>query len=130
MGLGLALGAKHADPSRTVVCTIGDGAFHYNPVVASFGAAQEHGLPLLVVLFNNAGYSSQKNDVANYYPEGRAVQAGKVIGTPELRYRFSSSSASKIRLAGESVIGLTIMPLSDRFTRSTSDACSAIERFL
>ena len=28
------------------------------------------------------------------------------------------------------MIGLTIMPLSDRLTRSTSDACSSIERFL
>ena len=65
-----------------MVCTIGDGAFHYNPVVASFGAAQEHGLPLLVVLFNNAGYLSQKSDVANYYPKGEAVRTGKVIGTP------------------------------------------------
>jgi acetolactate synthase-1/2/3 large subunit len=81
VGLGLALGAKHAHPSRTVVCTIGDGAFHYNPVVASFGAAQEHKLPLLVVLFDNAGYLSQKRDVGNYYPKGKAVQSGKVIGT-------------------------------------------------
>jgi acetolactate synthase I/II/III large subunit len=81
VGLALALGAKCAHPARTVVCTIGDGAFHYNPVVASFGAAQEHGLPLLVVLFDNAGYRSQKNDVANYFPAGMAVKAGKVIGT-------------------------------------------------
>jgi hypothetical protein len=28
------------------------------------------------------------------------------------------------------VIGFTIMPLSDRFTRSTSVACSSIDRFL
>ncbi len=28
------------------------------------------------------------------------------------------------------MIGSTIMPLSDRFTRSTSDACSSIDRFL
>jgi len=81
VGLGLALGAKYAHRRRTVVCTIGDGAFHYNPVVGSFGAAQEHRLPILVVLFNNAGYRSQKNDVANYYPKGRAVKAGKVVGT-------------------------------------------------
>jgi acetolactate synthase I/II/III large subunit len=81
VGLGLALGAKHAHPERTVVCTIGDGAFHYNPVVASFGAAQEHGLPLLVVLFNNAGYLSQKRDVSTYYPKGNAVAAGRVAGT-------------------------------------------------
>jgi acetolactate synthase-1/2/3 large subunit len=82
VGIGLALGAKYAHPGRTVVCTIGDGAFHYNPVVGSFGAAQEHGLPLMVVLFNNAGYRSQKNDVSNYYPKGEAVKAGRVIGTP------------------------------------------------
>ena len=53
-----------------------------------------------------------------------------VIGTPEIRYFFINSSASKIRLLGERVIGLTIMPLSDRFTRSTSDACSSTVRFL
>ena len=81
VGLGLALGAKYAHPRRTVVCTIGDGTFHYNPVVGSFGAAQEHRLPFLVVLFNNAGYRSQKGDVSNYYPQGVAAKAGKVIGT-------------------------------------------------
>ena len=81
VGLGLALGAKYAHPGRTVILTIGDGAFHYNPVVASFGAAQEHKLPLLVVLFNNAGYLSQKRDVATYYPKGEAVRTGKAAGT-------------------------------------------------
>ena len=35
-----------------------------------------------------------------------------------------------MRWVGESVIGLTIIPLSDRLTRSTSDACSSIDRFL
>ncbi|HEY5898399.1 MAG TPA: thiamine pyrophosphate-dependent enzyme, partial [Burkholderiales bacterium] len=82
VGLAMALGAKCAHPRRTVVCTIGDGAFHYNPVVASFGAAQEHRLPFLVVLFNNAGYLSQKMDVSHYYPQGNAARTGRVIGTP------------------------------------------------
>ncbi len=35
-----------------------------------------------------------------------------------------------MRCVGESVIGLTIMPLSERLTRSTSMACSSIDRFL
>jgi acetolactate synthase I/II/III large subunit len=81
VGLGLALGAKYAHRKSTVICTIGDGAFHYNPVVGSFGAAQEHGLPFLVVLFNNAGYRSQKGDVSTYYPQGEAARQGMVIGT-------------------------------------------------
>ncbi len=81
VGIATALGVKHAQPSRTVVCTIGDGAFHYNPVPGSFGAAQEHGLPILVVLFNNAGYLSQKSDVVTYFPQGTAVRSGRFAGT-------------------------------------------------
>jgi acetolactate synthase-1/2/3 large subunit len=81
VGLGLALGVKHAQPDRPVVCAIGDGAFHYNPVVGSFGAAQEHGLPMVVVLFDNAGYRSQKGDVATYFPGGAAVRTGRFAGT-------------------------------------------------
>jgi acetolactate synthase-1/2/3 large subunit len=81
MGLSLALGVKHAQPRRPVVATIGDGAFHYNPVLACFGASQELGLPILVVLFDNGGYLSQKNDVKNYYPDGAAVQTGRFAGT-------------------------------------------------
>lgn len=81
VGLGVALGVKQAEPARTVVCAIGDGAFHYNPVPASFGAAQEHALPIFVILFNNAGYLSQKTDVATYYPQGQAVKTGRFAGT-------------------------------------------------
>jgi acetolactate synthase-1/2/3 large subunit len=81
VGLGMALGVKHAQPERSVVCTIGDGAFHYNPVAGSFGAAQEHGLPILVVLFDNAGYLSQRTDVATYFPQGAAVRTGRFAGT-------------------------------------------------
>jgi acetolactate synthase I/II/III large subunit len=80
MGLGTALGAKLAYPDRTVVATIGDGAFNYNPVVASFGASQELRLPLLVVLFNNAGYLSQKLDVMREYPDGWAVRTKHFAG--------------------------------------------------
>ncbi|TAK80718.1 MAG: thiamine pyrophosphate-binding protein [Betaproteobacteria bacterium] len=81
VGLGVALGVKYAQPERTVIATIGDGAFHYNPVLASFGASQELGLPMLVVLFDNAGYLSQKTDVKTYYPDGSAVRTGRFAGT-------------------------------------------------
>jgi acetolactate synthase I/II/III large subunit len=81
MGLSVALGVKHAEPRRPVIVTIGDGAFHYNPVVACFGAAQELALPVLVLVFDNAGYLSQKTDVATYYPDGAAVKTGRFAGT-------------------------------------------------
>ena len=72
---------EHAAPERPVVLAIGDGSFYYNAVPAAFGACQELGLPLLVVLFDNGGYASQKNDVVREYPEGWAVRTGKFIGT-------------------------------------------------
>jgi acetolactate synthase I/II/III large subunit len=81
MGIGMALGVKAARPDRIVVNLIGDGAFHYNPVPGSFGAAQEHRLPILVVLFDNAGYRSQKGDVINEYPDGWAVKSNQFVGT-------------------------------------------------
>jgi acetolactate synthase-1/2/3 large subunit len=81
MGLGTALGVKNAHPQRPVVLTIGDGSFYYNAVVAAFGAAQELKLPLLVLLFDNAGYFSQKSDVVREYPDGWAVRTHRFVGT-------------------------------------------------
>ena len=81
MGLGTALGVKHALPDRPVVLAIGDGSFYYNAVPAAFGACQEHKLPLLVVLFDNGGYASQKNDVVREYPDGFAVRSDRFLGT-------------------------------------------------
>jgi thiamine pyrophosphate-dependent acetolactate synthase large subunit-like protein len=81
MGLGTALGVKYAHPKRTVVMLIGDGSFYYNPVLAAFGACQEHALPMLVVMFDNAGYFSQKGDVVREFPQGWAVRTNKFAGT-------------------------------------------------
>jgi len=81
MGLGTALGVKNAHPGKPVVLAIGDCSFYYNPVVAAFGACQELKLPLLVVLFDNQGYFSQKNDVVREYPNGWAVRTNKFAGT-------------------------------------------------
>jgi acetolactate synthase-1/2/3 large subunit len=64
-----------------VVQLIGDGSFNYNPVLAAFGCAQEHGLPFLVVMFNNSGYLSQKRGIPEHYPEGYAVKARTFVGT-------------------------------------------------
>jgi acetolactate synthase I/II/III large subunit len=80
-GLGEALGAKAAAPDRTVVATIGDGALNYNPVLAAFGASQEHRLPILVVVFNNSGYLSQKAGIPHHYPDGWAVKSRRFVGT-------------------------------------------------
>lgn len=80
-GLGTALGVKAAAPGRTVIALMGDGSFNYNPVLAALGFCQEHGMPILIVLFNNAGYLSQKRGIPRHYPEGWAVRSGTFAGT-------------------------------------------------
>jgi acetolactate synthase-1/2/3 large subunit len=56
-GLPTALGVKLALPDNLVVCITGDGGFNYNPVPACFGLAQQHKVPILVVICNNEGCS-------------------------------------------------------------------------
>jgi acetolactate synthase-1/2/3 large subunit len=68
-GLGVALGVKLANPSKTVLALEGDGSFNYNPVLACFGLAQEYSLPFLTILFNNQSYAAMKQH-GTYYPEG------------------------------------------------------------
>jgi len=72
---------KAGHPERTVIMVIGDGAFNYNPVLAALGACQEHRMPMLIVLFNNSGYLSQKSGVPHHYPEGWAVKSQTFVGT-------------------------------------------------
>ena len=51
-------------------------------------------------------------------------------GIPEILYFVISSHASPIVWSGSIVIGSTIIPLSERFTLSTSSACFSIDMFL
>lgn len=80
--------AKDATEVPPVVCLVGDGAFHYAPVVAAFGLAQQYGLGIIVVVCNNAGFQSQGWNVQKYFPQGAAVRTNNFIGrditpTPE-----------------------------------------------
>ena len=79
-GTGTALGVKAAFPKRPVLCLIGDGAFNYDPGLAALGVCQEHQLPIMIVLYNNYGYHSQKSGVPRFFPEGFAVRNQDFIG--------------------------------------------------
>ena len=79
-GTGTALGVKAANPKRPVLCLIGDGAFNYDPGLAALGVCQEHNLPIMIVLYNNYGYHSQKSGVPRFFPNGFAVKNQDFIG--------------------------------------------------
>jgi thiamine pyrophosphate-dependent acetolactate synthase large subunit-like protein len=75
-GLPNALGMKLAMPDQLVVAVVGDGSFHYNPVVACFGLCQERRMPILTVIFNNHGYASMQGGLAHHYPDGYGARGG------------------------------------------------------
>jgi thiamine pyrophosphate-dependent acetolactate synthase large subunit-like protein len=78
--LGTALGVKLAAPERPVVAVAGDGGFLYNPIVQALGAAKTHGLPILIVIFNNRGYQAMKTGHVHHYPKGVAVEFDQFYG--------------------------------------------------
>lgn len=79
-GLGYALGVKLAMPERHVVMTIGDGTFMYNPVVPALALADEHALPLLVIVVNNGKYSAMQYYHDKFYPNGTATSTKNYYG--------------------------------------------------
>jgi thiamine pyrophosphate-dependent acetolactate synthase large subunit-like protein len=82
VSLGYALGVKLAMKERPVVVLIGDGGFHYNPVPSCLGVAQEYGLPITVVVFNNQRYLSMERGLLRYYPDGASKKTGVHFGGP------------------------------------------------
>ena len=74
--LGLALGVKLASPQRPVAALMGDGSFLYNPITQALGVARESGLPILIVVFNNASYAAMKSLHLSFNPDGDAAKSG------------------------------------------------------
>jgi benzoylformate decarboxylase len=57
-GLPASVGIALADPSRPVVCLVGDGSFQYS--VQALWTAAQLGVRLLVVVLNNGEYAAMK----------------------------------------------------------------------
>jgi acetolactate synthase-1/2/3 large subunit len=73
-GLGAALGAKLAAPDKTLICTVGDGAYMFgNPTAAHF-VSEAMRLPALFVIFNNARWAAVHRSTLAMYPKGAAAR--------------------------------------------------------
>ncbi len=70
--VGAALGAKLAAPDRFVVATIGDGGFVFANPTACHWAAEAHGLPIVMVIFNNNRYAAVRNATLSMFASGAA----------------------------------------------------------
>jgi acetolactate synthase I/II/III large subunit len=69
-GLGVALGAKRALPDRAVLAIAGDGGIMYQ--IGDLATAVQHGIAVVVVVFDNAMYGNVRLIQDEFYG-GRAI---------------------------------------------------------
>lgn len=73
-----ALGAQLADRDRLVIAAMGDGSYLFANPVACHQVAEALGLPVLVVVKNNAMWNAVRRSVVGAYPEGAAARANEM----------------------------------------------------
>jgi len=69
-GLGAALGAKLALPERTVIATLGDGAYIFANPTAGHWVADAYKLPILTIVFNNRLWGAVRRSTHSMYRGG------------------------------------------------------------
>ncbi|ROO84752.1 acetolactate synthase-1/2/3 large subunit [Actinocorallia herbida] len=126
-GIAVALGVKLAAPERPVVFTVGDGAFQYNPIVASLDASKQYGVPLLIVIFNNRKYLSMKMNHLRFYPDGAAVQTGEFLGVDLSGQPELAKFAEPFGFHGETVDRpADLAPALDRALKAVREGTTAV----
>ena len=91
--MGYALGVKLAIPKRPVVVTIGDGTFLYNPIIPGLAFADEHKLPLLILVFNNAKYAAMQYYHDKFYPGSTAAAGNDYYGVELKGVKYEQAAA-------------------------------------
>ena len=79
-GLGAALGAKLAEPDKTVVCLEGDGSFIFARPTSAFWAAEKYDAPFLTIIYNNSRHQATRRNWTLHYPEGAGPRNENFMG--------------------------------------------------
>ena len=80
-GIGAALGAKLADPGKTVICCVGDGSYIFGSGTAGHIVSEAQGLPVLTIVWNNGIWNAVQNATRTTYADGFAVQTNNFAVT-------------------------------------------------
>ncbi len=75
--LPAAIGAKLGKPQVPVVCVVGDGGMMYT--LSELATAAEHKLPIVIVLWHNAGYGI----IRDYFHQSRIPLVGVDLQMPD-----------------------------------------------
>ena len=73
-GTGAALGVKLAAPEKTVIATLGEGAYMFGCPTAAHFVSRTYHLPVLFVIFNNQCWNAVKRATKGIYPNGWAAK--------------------------------------------------------
>jgi acetolactate synthase-1/2/3 large subunit len=90
-GLGAALGAKLAEPSRIVICCVGDGSFMFGNPTPALLVSRALGIPILVVVANNGMWYAVEQSTVDIYPESNTDDG---TGLPLTRFGYSPDYAA------------------------------------
>lgn len=83
-GMPAALGVQMAQPGRTVIATLGDGAYMFANPAACHQVAAAMDLPLLTILCNNARWHAVQNAAQTLYPDGHAAKHATPVPLADL----------------------------------------------
>jgi acetolactate synthase-1/2/3 large subunit len=78
--LGVALGAKVADPGKTVVSLMTDGGFVWGCPVSALWSATTYKAPFLAVIFNNQSYGAIRTILERMSETGFTDEMGYISG--------------------------------------------------
>lgn len=81
-GLPAALGIAQARPDRTVIATVGDGAYIFCNPPACHQVAAAYGLPVLTIVCNNGKWGAVESATRSMYGQGSAVNQAQVPLSP------------------------------------------------
>jgi acetolactate synthase I/II/III large subunit len=77
-GVPAALGAQLATRDRVVVAAVGDGSYLFANPLACHQVAAAQNLPLLTIVFDNAGWEAVRRATRSLYPNGHAARANRM----------------------------------------------------
>ena len=75
---GASIGAKLADPKRTVIAMTGDGSYMFSQPSTVHWMARQYGTPFLHVVFNNRGWRAPRYSTLAVHPQGYASRSDDI----------------------------------------------------
>ena len=102
-GVPAAVGARYADPTRTAIAAVGDGAYMFANPAACHHAAQKHNAPFLTVIADNRSWAAVDTAAKMVQPSGALASTGSTTlsdlsPTPQLERYVEASNGVGIHV--------------------------------